>query len=144
MDDCDVGEFPVGTLFEFSLDYAPVPLARPRMGKGKRVYDSQKHTKLAMGLCLMNQFDKEPITQPIELGLVFYMPIPSSKLKIMKKCHTMLHACRPDLSNLIKMIEDVMVDCLILKDDSQVAIIHAEKRLHMDRNPSIDITVKIR
>jgi Holliday junction resolvase RusA-like endonuclease len=100
----------------------PVPLARARMSY-KTVYDSQKNTKLVLGITLANQHDDKPlIAGPLHLEFVFFMF--TSKIKKAKLGQP--HWAKPDLSNLIKLYEDVATSVLY-NDDSQIASISARK-----------------
>ena len=71
---------------------------------------------------------------PIELKLLFNMPIPKSytKRKLVQIADGDLqHVKRPDLANLIKFIEDCLVE-LVMIDDRQVINITASKRYAVD------------
>lgn len=113
----------------------PVPLARARLGKYK-VYDAQKNAKLVIGITLANQHNDKPlITGPIHLEIVFFMYTskPKSKTLLGKA-----HPCKPDLSNLIKLYEDIATSVLY-KDDAQIASISARK-VYSD-NPRTELRV---
>jgi len=84
----------------------PMPLARARYGKNK-IWDSQKQQKFAFGLQLNSQHEGRPLySGPLHLDVTFFMSIPQYKAT---KSTTMIgrpHIFVPDLSNLIKFIED--------------------------------------
>lgn len=66
-------------------------------------------------------------TGPIRIDVTFFMPIPSSlSLKKQKELSGQIHYIRPDLSNLIKYVEDV-AQGVLFRDDSQIHMIIARK-----------------
>lgn len=110
----------------------PVPQQRPRFAKGSNypiVYDSQKRFKETLQWQIKSQFRNEPLTIPIKLDCIFFMPIPKSTPKFkQRQMHNGLiaHTKKPDLDNLLKLL----LDCsngLLFKDDSQVCEIRAKK-----------------
>lgn len=104
----------------------PVPLARVRFGN-RKAYDIQKPWKNKVGLILKSQHTGPLFTGPLYVRVVFYMPIPESyslkRQRVMPYCY---HFKRPDLSNLIKFIEDVCNEIVIL-DDSCICKMDAQK-----------------
>ena len=115
------------TSFSYTIEGTPVPLARARHGMG-RTYDSQKKLKFSCGLQLQSQHNGLPlILGPLKLEVVFFLHIPSGlRLDLIQGIYGTPHDTRPDLSNLIKYIEDVATG-IIYKDDSQISIIIANK-----------------
>jgi len=111
----------------YTIDGNPIPLARARHGKG-RTWDSQKQVKFACGLQLKSQnFNQELFNCPLALDVTFFLPIPHRLPKRKKDlCHHSPHATIPDLSNLIKFIEDVATG-ILYKDDALIATITAKK-----------------
>ncbi len=103
----------------------PTPLARARFAHN-HVYDSQKNIKLVTGISLRNQHnDLPPYEGPLALYATFYFPIP---IKYKKTVHAgQPYKSIPDLSNLVKFIEDVCQDTNLFKNDSQITIISASK-----------------
>lgn len=102
----------------------PVPLARPRFvideGMGKtRVYDSQKSIKRDLIRDLKKQHGALDLFEgPLHVDFRFYME-PSAK-------HHGYHASRPDLSNLVKMYEDIGSG-ILYHDDAQISSFTATK-----------------
>lgn len=98
------------------------PVAWARAGRSKnRFYDTQKQLKLVMGIAIRNQHNDRPFYEgPLILEATFYMPIPKrvSKPDTWEGKPTNI---RPDLSNLIKLLEDTCTnilyhdDCIIQK-----------------------------
>ena len=73
-------------------------------------------------------------SKPISLDLVFVMPRPG-------KPKFLLPAVKPDLDKLIRAVNDSLTGTLI-RDDSLVCIIHAEKRYETEHvKPGVTITI---
>ena len=101
----------------------PIALARARY-TSNRIYDSQKQIKLVIGIQLANQHENKPLfSGPIHLDVVFHLPLP-------KKHPTNLpgsyHYYRPDISNLLKFIEDVATG-IIYSDDCIISEVFTRK-----------------
>ena len=103
----------------------PIPLARPRFN-GRKIYDSQKHKKLVAGINLRHQHDNKPLYEgDLHLDVKFYLKIASKKkISILEDTY---HVYKPDLSNLLKFIEDVCTG-IIYKDDSLICSVYAIKK----------------
>jgi Holliday junction resolvase RusA-like endonuclease len=105
----------------------PVPLNRPRLGE-HGVYDSQKLLKAKIGFVLKIQQNKAPtLCGMLHLHLDFYMPLPKTKSHRDHLIQQQYHVYKPDISNLIKFIEDVCVDIKMIEDDCLIASISARK-----------------
>lgn len=104
----------------------PIPLARARH-HNRKVYDSQKNDKLVTGISLRNQHDDRPLIEgPISLNVTFYMPIAKSREKQRKALLGTPNFYKPDLSNLLKYVEDC-ANAILYKDDCQIVEIIAKK-----------------
>lgn len=106
----------------------PVPLARARFG-AKRVWDAQKEVRVMTGILLANAHGNRPLFKgPLVVHMFFYFPVPQSYSKKKKQSliHE-LHAFKPDLSNLVKFVEDAATG-ILYKDDCQISRIAAYKR----------------
>ena len=120
----------------------PIALARPRIG-WKKIYDSQRQVKMEVALQLQQQHQENPFFKgPLSLEIIFFMPIPKSQGALAKRSdlEDRLHTFRPDLSNMIKFIEDVG-NGVIYEDDALVARIKAEKRYSLD--PRTELIVQV-
>lgn len=112
---------------KYVLSREPKPLARPRFFE-KRVYDSQQSLKLLLGVELSNQHeDLPPFDGILHFDIDFYLPLPITKSTKTKLERQKYHIYKPDLSNLIKLIEDICVDTGIIKDDCNIASIYSRK-----------------
>lgn len=102
-------------------------LQRPRLGE-HGVYDPQKALKNKIALDLKYQQDGDAtLCGMIHMHIDFYMHLPTTKLHRKHLIEQQYHCYRPDISNLIKFIEDVCVDARIIEDDCLIASISARK-----------------
>lgn len=119
----------------YTIPGDPVALARARYGE-HRIYDSQKQLKLVVGLQFVNQQgDKPQFSGPIILNVKFFIALPQRHPISLPGSY---HPYRPDLSNLIKFIEDAATG-ILYKDDCIIAQINSQKLY--DRNPRTEITL---
>ncbi len=106
----------------YQLDGPPIPLLRPRLSK-RRLWDSQKENKLVTGITLKQQHTHTELFHgPLILIVKFFFGFPkkmpqAQRRKLLHKPYEKI----PDLSNLIKYIEDAATtvlyhdDCIITK-----------------------------
>ena len=125
---------------KYCVKHKPIPLSRPRFGQG-RVYDPQKEERIFYSISLDHQHKNRPLLAgPLALDVTFFMPIPPGmtvkRKAIIRGTH---HHIRPDLSNLIKWIEDVAQN-IIFKDDALIVSINAQKIY--DDIPRTEFTIK--
>ena len=110
-------------LGKYIIPGPPVALARPRFGKDN-IYDSQKEIKLIHGITITSQHDNMPLFNgPLHLEAHFYMPCAKD---FFKKVGALPHQRVPDLSNLIKYIEDICIG-ILYPDDKLITGITAYK-----------------
>jgi len=116
-----------GRGMKYIIDGAPIPLARPRFGNG-RTYDTQASQKNDCRANLVACRGRaEPLNGPIHMDVVFYMPIPKSLSSVKQKnLDQKPHHVKPDLSNLIKFIEDCANE-ICFGDDATISSITARK-----------------
>lgn len=79
------------------------------------------------------EWDKPPITTPVALVMVAFMPIPQSwSLKKQREMDGKLAPVKPDATNIFKLAEDAIVgsknERLVLHDDAAVVKAYCEKR----------------
>lgn len=122
----------------YVIDGDPTPLARARVGKG-RVWDAQKQIKMywRVNLERLHQ-DRSLFHGPLHVEMNFFMPMPKSSHKRWAQIVGTYHLFRPDLSNLIKFIEDVATG-ILYKDDCEIASIWSKKRY--DKKPRTEFIV---
>jgi Holliday junction resolvase RusA-like endonuclease len=113
----------------YVIEGNPTPLARPRFNTASlHIYDSQKMEKIHAQLDIENQHGDNPLYKgPLCLYATFYMPIPKSlSPKKRLALDGTFHHGRPDLDNLLKLINDIS-NTVLFNDDAQIAIISGRK-----------------
>ncbi len=121
--------------FKYVLPGNPIPKARPRFGDN-RCYDAQKSQKLIAGITLQSQHNSDEFFRgPLIIEMDFFMPIAMTR-KI--SCDGKYHTIVPDLSNLVKFVEDV-ANGILYKDDCIIAHLVAAK--WFSKNPRTEITI---
>jgi len=128
---------------KYILKGKPIPLKRPKLSTRPvpHAYDPQKHIKKDSQTELRIQHGYSKLIQdPISLDITFFMPIPISLSKKKKKQLTgQKHYKRPDLSNLIKYLEDI-AQGILFRDDAIISTINAKKIY--DPNPRTEFIIK--
>lgn len=131
------------TEYSYKLDGPPIPLRRPKLTTFPvpHAYDSQKQVKAESQLELRFQHGYcKLIEGPISLEITFFMKIPASYSK--KKKDALIdqpHIKKPDLSNLIKYLEDV-AQGIIFRDDAIIDKITAKKQY--SDNPRTEFIIR--
>lgn len=119
--------------FVYMVPGDPIPLARARISqwnsnKGRRMWDSQKQAKLHFGIAVRSIHEgKKLYTGPVSLDVVFYMAMPKTMSK--KKQQELSgkpHVYTPDLSNMLKFVEDAATGVL-WDNDCIIAYVSAQK-----------------
>lgn len=112
----------------YTIGGSPVALKRPRFAD-YRVYDPQKELKkrVITELQLQHGFKMPPMTGMIHLMATFFMELPKTKAHRKHLINQIYHCYKPDLSNLIKFVEDVCVDAGIIHDDALIVEISSKK-----------------
>ena len=125
--------------YKYSLPGNPIPLARPRFGKG-RIFDSQKLLKINHGILLKRQHGKKPLLKsPLCLTVTFFLPFPCNSTRAKKDKIKGTYQCRrPDLDNLIKYVLDTS-NLVLFSDDQLVCKINAKKIY--DSEPRTEFTL---
>jgi Holliday junction resolvase RusA-like endonuclease len=110
--------------YKLSFPIVPRPKERARVsfrGGKARAYTPSKTRNFEAEIRLLarEEFGESPLECPLNVCFYFYMPRPKS---VRRKNHTV----KPDLSNLVKAVEDAC-NGIIWKDDSQIIIMSAHK-----------------
>lgn len=101
----------------------PIPLQRHRHNN-RKTYDPQSKLKKDLQYIIKAQHGGEPLFEgALYLSIRFYLSLPKRKAK--NRIYTN-HYCKPDLSNLIKFIED-LCNKIIYDDDCLISHINAVK-----------------
>lgn len=128
--------------YKISLHEKPIPLARPRVTKFGTYNPQKEHVKKWKSL-LAQKWPYLPYNGFISIIWDFGMPYPKSLSKRLKKAieedsATYPHVKKPDLSNLIKFVEDAMQG-IIFVDDKQIIDITAKK--YYCKDPSLNCII---
>ena len=125
----------------FTIEGIPKALKRHRHTTKGFTYDPSKKDKKDLLLQVMKYAPKPPITAPIRIMLIFYMPRPKSHFRTGKYKHLLkdeyirkypsYHTFTPDLDNLVKLVSDAL-NGVFYKDDSQICSIQAIKAYSND------------
>lgn len=100
----------------FVIEGNPIALARPRLNES-RFYDAQKHQKVSVGINLKRDYPHDYLlSTALHLDATFYMNIPRTT----RHKPNNYHVYKPDLSNLLKWIEDCLTG-VIISDDCIIA-----------------------
>ena len=129
-------------MFDLTIDVAGEPASQGSHSviNGRIVQvNSAKHKKwrnavVFAALDLIGE-DWEPIDDPVELSVIFYLPKPKTATRE-------LPSVMPDLDKLIRAVGDSLTDSGIIRDDSRIVAIHAQKRYAGDRGAGAVIRVK--
>ena len=116
----------------FKIYGEPVAKGRPRFTKQGRTYTPAKTKKYEDEVRMMAKAamgSSEPLETPVSVFIHITLPIPQSYSK--KRSEDCLNGFerptkRPDLTNIIKSIEDGM-NGIVYKDDSQIVSLHSTK-----------------
>jgi Holliday junction resolvase RusA-like endonuclease len=114
-----------------------IPKAQPRhrhftRGKFTTTYDPAMEKKNTFASCLQEQAPVTPISTPIALELVFYMPRPKghygtgAKQECLKDSSPEWHSSKPDADNLAKFCTDAL-NGIFYKDDALICQLSIKK-----------------
>jgi Holliday junction resolvase RusA-like endonuclease len=134
----------------FTVFGRPIGQARPRFftrkTKGGKIFSGAYNpqdteaARFALDVRAQLPVGWQPIKGPVRMDLIFGMPIPSSSKKKHNAmaCGLIAPAKKPDISNMIKFVEDSL-NGLVFEDDSQICHIEAYK--HYSEIPSTKIEI---
>jgi len=110
-------------MYTYEILGDPVPWAAPVKGS-QGFYDRKStHKKAILFQILSQKRPLSPLPGAIQLKFVFFMPVPESTSK--KRKDFMLqgeiqHLHKPDLTNMVKLMEDCLEKAGIISNDSHV------------------------
>ena len=119
-------------MIKFTIHGIPKPLKRHRSTRTGRMYDPSAKDKKQISLQIAQFKPKQPFAMGISLLIRFIMPRPKNHYRTGKYRHLLkddmcfYHTFKPDLSNLIKLYEDILQPDFYV-DDSQICKIQSEK-----------------
>lgn len=116
---------------ELFFPFEPVPKGRPKFTKSGHSYTPQKTRDFERDV---QNYYRENANDfydgAIRVYMTFFMPIPTSvskKKRVLMVSNTTKHTKRPDSDNLAKAIADGL-NGVAYADDSQITVLHIEKR----------------
>lgn len=116
----------------YIIPYDPIAWARP-VPRHSRVWDAQKNLKFSWGIVIAKQHENLPLFKgPLHLDIHFYFKIPK------KKKDSKYYIAKPDLSNLIKLIEDICTG-ILYEDDRLIVYITSTKTY--DAQPRTEFSI---
>ena len=119
---------------KYVIPGAPVPLMRPRFTAGQRPWDAQKKIKASAAIVIASQHRGRAFFDgPVSLDITFYFS--TSRGNLVGKHHYY----KPDLSNLIKFVEDV-AEAILYGNDCIIASIIAKKLYDYEARTEFIIT----
>lgn len=129
-------------MFDLTIDVSGEPASQGSHSviNGRIVQvNSAKHKKwrnavVFAALDLIGE-DWQPIDDPVELSVIFYLPKPKTATRE-------LPSVMPDLDKLIRAVGDSLTDAGIIRDDSRICRIYAQKLYAGDRGVGAVIRVK--
>ena len=130
--------------YEITIPGTPVAKGRPRVGR----YGTYTPKKTAtyesyVQYCWAAKYGAQPPSErPLEVNVIFYMPIPKSATKRIRTEITqgiVKHTKKPDLDNMAKAVLDAL-NGLAYKDDSQIYSLTLYKTY--DDTPCTTVTIK--
>jgi len=117
-------------------------LKRHRHTRSGHTYDPSKADKQDIAAVIQQQAPDIIPQGPVAIDLWFYLPIPKSWPKYRKAKadqEIMPHSVRPDLSNLVKLVEDA-AESILYDDDKQIVSIRTNK--HYSPQPRTEIVMQ--
>lgn len=113
------------------IPITPVPKGRPRFSRYGHSYTPSKTREYEALVSLWyEKHCNECFEDAIRVYLTFYMPIPKStpnSKRTMMIVNDIKHTKKPDTDNLVKGLLDAL-NGYAYKDDSQITVLHAEKK----------------
>ena len=119
-------------IYTGSIPLDPVPMGRPRAGRGGRIYTpptSRKYMTEA-GIALTgDMIDIAPIGAdiPLKIESTFVTKRPKRLCRKKDPDSRIWKTSRPDIDNLEKMLFDILGEVHVFSDDSQIVCSHSEK-----------------
>lgn len=133
-------------VIKITIPGPPIAKGRPRLGKWS-TYTPEKtvnYENLVKYSFIEQCKDVKPLEGPLYLFVKFYMPIPKSeskKNKALMGLDIIKHTKKPDLTNMIKAIEDGLNGFAYI-DDSQIVTMYITKKYSETPRVEVEITEK--
>ena len=124
------------------LHISDEPVSRREKIGHRRLIDVRKKQKERIALEIISQYRGELLDEPLFVQYDFYLKIPEAIPKYRKTLMELGHERpikRPDCSNLIKLIEDVMTGIIYVDD---CLIVSGQFHKYWSHHPHSTITIK--
>jgi len=139
-------DYPEARMIHYVVHERPYGQGRARAtvrGRHASVYTPSKtrEKQKTIGKLLRAMHVGQPLNVPLKVTFVFYMPILKSWSK--KKTRRMIgapHVKKPDLSNLVKLVEDAGNG--IVWEDDNLIYHYGDSRKVYDPNPRIELFIE--
>lgn len=129
-------------MIEFQLSGTPIAWKRAKpLYNQRRMIDEQVKEKQQIRWQLRSQFHSSPLTVPLEVQLIFFMPISAYISGVKKRAMiggVIHHIKKPDVDNMIKFYFDAMTG-VIYVDDAQIWC-ESAKKVYAER-PGVHIRI---
>mgnify|MGYP003677421495 CR=1 FL=1 len=131
-------------MISFFVAGTPVAQGNHRATRRGRIYETTKgHREWREAVRLAaSAIIGDPITGPVQLTALFTFVRPMSHLKVgggLRKGKPLGKTTKPDLSKLVRCVEDSITDAGVWRDDSQVTDLVAYKTY--GKNPGVLIKI---
>ncbi len=113
----------------FEVHMTPRPQKQTTFGR-RRAYDPSKNQKLAIQWQIRPYAPRQPLTTPLSVDIIFYLPIPKGTSKLLKSQminQSVYPFKRPDIDNLAYIVTNAMKE-IVYVDDSQIVDLNLKKR----------------
>lgn len=107
-------------MIQLQLDCVPLPWSASKKGK-YGFYDEKSKHKEFVRWQLKGQYRDTPLSANVSLDFIFFMPIPKSASKAMKRqmLERRVLPTSPDVTNMQKLYEDCLQG-IVIENDSRV------------------------
>lgn len=120
-------------MFQFEIYGIPVAQKQTQYaripGGGIRAYDPSSKDKAILQWQVRPTAPSTPLTCPVELTITFFMPIPKSSSKALRRQminRIVLPAKKPDIDNMGYLVSNALKG-IVYQDDNQVCVQHMYK-----------------
>jgi Holliday junction resolvase RusA-like endonuclease len=123
---------------------APVAKARPRLGKGGRIYTpgaTRAYETLVRQLAALEMRGKVPLQGAVRVEIMVELAIPQSwsrTKQLAAIAGEIMPASRPDIDNFVKSVLDA-INGIVFGDDAQIVELRARKKFG---EPKLILTVQ--
>lgn len=120
----------------------PQPKERPKVYNGHGITPTKTRQYEARLAAEWSRKYPTPLTEPVSVNLVFFLPTPTSwskKKKELAERGIIRPTSRPDVDNLVKIVLDAIQGGVAFLDDKQVVELYASK--WYSENPRTEIKV---